>query len=68
MSRQPIIEIIRTADNPQVLEARLRYSMDKGQVAFRFVVPGIEKAERDAFRSFGEHVREKTGVPVYYVA
>lgn len=54
--------------NPQVLEAKLRYSMDKGKVAFRIVVPGVEKAERDAFRSIGEHVREATGTPVFYVA
>ncbi len=51
-----------------VLTAKLRYAMDKGHLVFRVVVPGIEKEEREAFRSIGEHVRADTATPVFYVA
>lgn len=51
-----------------LLEAKLRYRMDKGVVAFTIAVPGLVNVEREAFRSIGEHVRQDTGTPVYYVA
>jgi len=50
------------------LRAKLRHRMDKGVVAFRFAVPGLDNEERIAFRSIGEDVREKTGTPVFYTA
>lgn len=48
------------------LDAKLRYSMDKGLVTFRIVVPGLDKVERDQFRRIGEDVRTITNTPVFY--
>jgi uncharacterized protein YfdQ (DUF2303 family) len=52
----------------QQLTAKLRFAMDKGVVAFRLVVPGLDKIERDAFRAIGARVGEATGTPVFYTA
>lgn len=54
--------------NPQQLDVRLRYRMDKGQIAFLLSVAGLDKIEREAFRSIGEKVRTDTNTPVFYVA
>ncbi|MBK1793388.1 DUF2303 family protein [Devosia sp. WQ 349] len=50
------------------LDAKLRYRMDKGTIAFIIAVPGLDKLERDEFRRIGEDVRNKTNTPVFYTA
>lgn len=50
------------------LTAKVRVRMDKGELAIGLAVAGLDKIEREAFRSIGEEVRERTGAPVYYVA
>lgn len=50
------------------LVAKLRYRMDKGNVAFILAVPGLDKIERDQFRRIGEQVRAETNTPVFYTA
>lgn len=54
----PLIELV----------AKLRYRMDKGNVAFIVTVPGLDKIERDQFRRIGEEVRKETDTPVFYTA
>ncbi len=63
-----IIVPIFQGGNPQALDVRLRYRMDKGKVAFILSVPGLDAKEREAFRSIGEKVRQDTATPVFYVA
>jgi hypothetical protein len=50
------------------LQPRLRYRMEGGNLVLGLKLPGIETKEREAFRKIGETVREKTKVPVFYVA
>lgn len=54
--------------NPVEIVAKLRYRLDRGAIGFIIAVPGLDKLERDQFRSIGESVREKTSTPVYYAA
>lgn len=48
------------------LTAKLRYRLDKGQVKFILVVPGLDAIERDQFRRIAEDVRQVTNTPVFY--
>lgn len=50
------------------LTAKLRYQLDRGQIAFILAVPGLDNEERIAFRSIAERVRQETDTPVYYTA
>jgi len=54
--------------NAVLLTAKLRHRMDKGVVAFSLIVPAIDVKEREAFRSIGDDIANKTGTPVFYVA
>lgn len=50
------------------LVAKVRVRMEKGDLQIGLAVPGLSVLERDAFRSIGESVREKTATPVFYTA
>lgn len=50
------------------LRAKLRHALDKGQVVFRFAVPGLDNEERIAFRSIGDDAAAVTKAPIFYTA
>lgn len=63
-----IVTPVFQGGNPQTIDVRLRYGLDRGSLAFKLVLTGAEKLERDAFRSIGERVRTDTATPVFYAA
>lgn len=63
-----IVTPVFQGGNPQAIDVRLRYGLDRGALAFKLVLTGAEKLERDAFRSIGERVRTDTATPVFYAA
>lgn len=63
-----IVVPIFVGGNAIQLVAKLRVRMDKGVLGIGFAVPGLEKLEREAFRSIAEDVRKATATPVFYVA
>lgn len=62
-----VVAVFQGADLVEIV-AKLRYRMDKGNVAFILAVPGLDKIERDQFRRIGEKVRTDTNTPVFYAA
>jgi len=62
-----IVTPIFQGGKPVELVAKLRYRLEKGQVFFILVVPGLDKIEREHFRNIGEDVRTSTSTPVFYV-
>lgn len=62
-----VVSIFQGGDLVELI-AKLRYRMDKGEIAFILAVPGLDKVERDQFRRIGEKVRADTNTPVFYTA
>lgn len=62
-----VVAVFQGGDLVEII-AKLRYRMDKGNVAFILAVPGLDKIERDQFRRIGEKVRTDTNTPVFYTA
>jgi hypothetical protein len=50
------------------LVVKLRYRLERGTISFILAVPGLDKIERDHFRTIGEDVSTKTGTPIFYTA
>lgn len=62
-----IVSVFQGGDLVELV-AKLRYRMEKGNIAFILAVPGLDKVERDQFRRIGEKVRTDTSTPVFYTA
>lgn len=62
---QIIVPIFQGGDAVQIT-AKLRHRLDRGKVVFILAVPGLDKIERDIFRSLAEKVRADTVTPVFY--
>lgn len=50
------------------ITARLRYRLDNGALLLGVHWPGMDKHEREAFRTIGERVGKEAAVAVFYVA